>query len=95
MSGKRYFDTRIVRIVFYHTERMRGKYRSLFVQCLFKSALPWPAQLCYDIRDYAVKEVCAMSKMGKKNKDSKEAEAKKVKQQLAALKRRQAAKKSK
>ena len=26
-----------------------------------------------------------MSKMGKKNKDSKEAEAKKVKQQLAAL----------
>ncbi len=36
-----------------------------------------------------------MSKMGKKNKDSREAEAKKVKQQLAALKRRQAAKKSK
>ena len=36
-----------------------------------------------------------MSKMGKKNKDSKEAEAKKVKQQLAALKRRQVAKKSK
>ena len=52
-------------------------------------------QLCYDIQDYAVKEVCAMSKMGKKNKDSKEAEAKKVKQQLAALKRRQAAKKNK
>ena len=36
-----------------------------------------------------------MSKMGKKNKDSKEAEAKKVKQQIAALKRRLAAKKSK
>ena len=36
-----------------------------------------------------------MSKMGKKNKDSKEAEAKKGKQQLAALKRRQAAKKNK
>ena len=38
---------------------------------------------------------CRNLKMGKKNKDSREAEAKKVKQQLAALKRRQAAKKSK
>ncbi len=34
-----------------------------------------------------------MSKMGKKNKDSKEAEQKRMKQQLDALKRKNAAKK--
>lgn len=32
--------------------------------------------------------IFTMSKMGKKNKDSKEAEAKKMKQQLEALKRK-------
>ena len=34
-----------------------------------------------------------MSKLGKKNKDSREAEAKKMKQQLEALKRKNAKKK--
>ena len=34
-----------------------------------------------------------MGKLGKKNKDSKEANAKKIAQQLAALKKKQAAKK--
>ena len=38
-------------------------------------------------------EVNNMGKLGKKNKDSKEAANKKIAQQLAALKRKQAAKK--
>ena len=40
-----------------------------------------------------MKEVTEMGKLGKKNKDSKEAANKKIAQQLAALKRKQASKK--
>ena len=40
-----------------------------------------------------IEEDSAMGKLGKKNKDSKEAANKKIAQQLAALKRKQAAKK--